>query len=133
MEWNDQLSVGVAVFDDEHKNLVGMINELYDSLGAGIDDVALRHVADHTVEHAMIHFRHEEMYFREAAYPAAEEHAALHEGFKQRVFTYRDRIGHENTAALAEELMQFLRAWLADHVLVEDKKYGVYLNAAGIF
>lgn len=133
MEWSDQLSVGVAVFDEEHKNLIRMINELHDSIAAGIDDSDLRRVADHLVEHAMMHFRHEEMYFCEAAYPAAEEHAALHENFKQRVFAYRERIGREDTVVLAAELMVFLRDWLADHVLIEDKKYGVYLNTAGIY
>ena len=33
MEWNDDLSVGVDLFDEHHKVLIGLINELYETMG----------------------------------------------------------------------------------------------------
>src|SRR5271168_3559635 len=35
MTWTPKLSVGVGVLDEDHKRLVAMINELYDSMQAG--------------------------------------------------------------------------------------------------
>jgi hemerythrin len=35
MTWTPKLSVGVAVLDEDHKKLVGMVNELYDAMQAG--------------------------------------------------------------------------------------------------
>jgi hypothetical protein len=35
MTWTDRLSVGVGVIDDDHKKLVGMVNELYEAMQAG--------------------------------------------------------------------------------------------------
>ncbi len=32
VKWNEKLSVGVSIIDDEHKNLVEMLNELYDAM-----------------------------------------------------------------------------------------------------
>ena len=132
MEWTDKFSVGVAMFDGEHRKLIGMINDLYDGIAAGAGEAALRRVSDDLVEYAFMHFRHEEMYFDDAAYPHAEEHAATHADFKRLVFEYRDRIGRDDNAELAVEMLKFLRGWLAHHILVEDKKYGAHLNAKGI-
>ena len=35
MTWTEKLSVGVGVLDEDHKRLVGMVNELYDAMQAG--------------------------------------------------------------------------------------------------
>jgi hemerythrin-like metal-binding protein len=132
MEWTDKFSVGVAMFDGEHKKLVGMINDLYDSVASGAGEAAVRRVSDDLVEYTFVHFGHEEMYFDDAAYPQAVEHAAIHADLKRRVFEYRDRIDRDDDAELAVEMLKFLRGWLAHHIMVEDKKYGAHLNAKGI-
>ena len=132
IEWTDELSVGVAVFDDEHKKLIDMINDLYDSIAAGASEAAVRRVIDSLVEYTFIHFGHEEMYFDEAAYPHAAEHAAVHADMKRQVFEYRERLDRDDSTDLAVEMLKFLRDWLAQHLMVEDKKYGAHLNAKGI-
>ena len=35
MEWTENMSVGVAQFHDEHRKLVGLINNLFEALQAG--------------------------------------------------------------------------------------------------
>ena len=132
MEWNQSYSVGVAIFDDEHKKLIAIINQLHEAITAGVDKLALQRISDNLVEYTLMHFRHEEMYFDDWAYPAATEHVAIHAALRQKVFEYRKQILEKDTHELAEELAAFLRDWLTQHILVEDRKYGEFLYQKGL-
>jgi hemerythrin len=132
MEWNDRYSVGVAVFDDEHKKLVAILNELHASVTAGVDKLALQRVSDKLVEYTLMHFRHEETYFEDWAYPGAERHMAMHSRLRQQVFEYRKQILEMDSMDLALEMLDFLKNWLTQHIMVEDRKYGVYLHEKGL-
>jgi hemerythrin len=132
MEWTNSYSIGVAVFDDEHKKLIAIINDLHAAIEAGVDENCLKAVSDRIIEYAIMHFRHEEMYFNDWAYPHAEEHTAIHDAMKQRAFGYRNRIGEKDSSALAGEMLEFLRQWLAQHIMNEDRKYGEFLYDKGL-
>lgn len=131
MEWTDKFSVGVAVFDDEHKKLIAIINDLYDHVARGADKLTLQRVSDALVDYTLTHFRHEEDYFEEWAFPGAKEHIRDHEELRHKVFEYRQDIAASETTELAAEMLRFLRSWLAQHILVEDKKYGAFLLEKG--
>ncbi len=132
MEWNTGYSVGVAIFDDEHKKLIAIINQLHEAITAGVDRLALQKISDALVEYTLMHFRHEEMYFDDWAYPEAAAHIRIHAKLRQQVFDYRKQIMEKDAAVLAEELAVFLRDWLAQHILVEDRKYGTFLCDKGL-
>ena len=132
MEWNKSYSVGVAIFDEEHKKLIVIINQLYEAIAAGVDASALQKISDSLVEYTLMHFRHEEMYFDDWAYPDAAAHIAIHAELRQRVFDYRRQIMEKDSRELADELAVFLRDWLTQHILVEDRKYGEFLYRKGL-
>jgi hemerythrin-like metal-binding domain len=132
MEWNTGYSVGVAIFDDEHKKLIAIINQLHDAVAEGVDRLALQRISDSLVEYVLMHFRHEEMYFGDWAYPEAAEHISIHAKLRQQVFEYRKQIMEKDSGELAQELAVFLRDWLAQHILVEDRKYGDFLTRKGL-
>jgi len=132
MEWDKSYSVGVAIFDDEHKKLIAIINDLHDAIAAGADRNALRSIADRLIQYAIMHLQHEELYFGDWAYPDAEKHTALHNAMKQRVFSYRARIEEGEPLELAREMLEYLRHWLTQHIMVEDRKYGEFLCSKGL-
>ena len=132
MEWKKDYSVGVAIFDDEHKKLIAIINQLHDAFVRGVDKLVLQRISDSLVEYTLMHFRHEEMYFDDWAYPAAGEHVAIHAKLRQRVFEYRKQIQEKDSKELAEEMTVFLRDWLLNHILVDDRKYGAFLYDKGL-
>jgi hemerythrin len=132
MEWDKSYSVGVAIFDDEHKKLIAIINDLYDAIAAGADRIALRSIADRLIEYAIMHLQHEELYFNDWAYPDAEKHTAMHNAMKQLVFSYRARIEEGDPPELAREMLEYLRNWLTQHIMVEDRKYGEFLCSKGL-
>jgi hemerythrin-like metal-binding protein len=132
MEWNKGYSVGVAIFDEEHKKLIAIINQLHDAVEAGVDRLALQRISDSLVEYVLMHFRHEEMYFDDWAYPDAAGHVSLHAKLRQQVFEYRKQILEKDSGELAQELAVFLRDWLSQHILVEDRQYGEFLVRKGL-
>jgi len=124
MEWRADYSVGVAIFDDEHKKLIAIINSLYDALQAGVDNTSLDQISGAMVEYTLMHFRHEEMYFEDWAYPDAASHIEAHGQLRRQVFDYRKRIGGADSKGLAQAVLTFLRQWLIHHTLVDDRAYG---------
>jgi hemerythrin len=132
MVWNKSYSVDVAIFDDEHKKLIAIINQLHEAQQSEIDKPALLQISDNLVEYTLMHFRHEEMYFDDWAYPGAAEHIAMHAKLRRQVFDYRMQIQEKDSRALAQELAVFLRDWLTQHILVDDRKYGTFLREKGL-
>jgi len=132
MEWLPEHSVGVAVFDDEHKKMIAIVNRLYDCIAAGAGKDTLKTVTEDLIEYAVMHFRHEEMYFHDWDYPLAEEHAALHREMRQQVFKFRAEVDERNAGDLALEMLHFLRGWITQHIMVDDKKYGAFLVQKGL-
>ncbi|MDE2133410.1 MAG: hemerythrin family protein [Alphaproteobacteria bacterium] len=132
LAWSDAFSVGVAQFDEEHKQLIALINELHDSARAGTTGESLGRIFDALIEHAGVHFAHEERFFDEVGFPRAALHKAMHEHLTKRLLGFRNEVGRKDSALLAEELLQFLGMALTHHIQGEDKKYGAYLNTKGI-
>lgn len=132
IEWDPGFSVGVAIFDDEHKKLIAIINRLYEIVQNGGRQDDLSRIVDHLVEYTIMHFRHEEMYFDDWAYPLAERHTESHASFQNKVHAYRKDIAEKDQQRLAEVMLIYLRDWLQQHILVEDRAYGDYLHNRGV-
>jgi len=131
MAWNDKLSVGVAVIDDDHKILLGMANELYDAILARRGKEIVGDILDQLVSYTQFHFAREEQFFASTGYPDAARHTKVHEALTKQVLDIQDR-HNRGTQTLTLEAMTFLNDWLFDHILGADAKYGPYLNSKGI-
>ncbi len=131
MDWSSLFGIGVPIFDDEHKKLIGMINALHDAIVAGTHAVVLKKIEDDLIEYTIVHFQHEEMFFEDYIYPGAEAHVAQHARMKRRILAYREDVARNPSAELCAEMLRTLREWLASHILTEDKKFGAFLTAHG--
>ena len=132
VEWNEKLSVGVSIIDDEHKKLVGMLNELYDAMQARHSEEALGEVLDGLVAYTTHHFNHEEALFAKTGYAAAAEHEKEHADLARHVLDVQKKYQEGDTGTLSAEVLNFLRKWLLTHIMASDKKFGLYLKANGI-
>jgi hemerythrin len=130
--WTEKMSVGVAILDADHKRLVCLLNDLHDGIAAGRGTERLGRVLDGLLEYAKTHFAHEEEYFAQTSYPAASEHIQEHRALTKLVMDVQARYKKGKFDALSLEVMDFLKDWLADHVLGSDKNYKAHLNASGI-
>lgn len=132
MTWNDRLSVGVAALDADHKKLVDMMNELYDSIQAGKGKDAVGKTLDGLISYASVHFAREEKFFAQTSYPSATAHKKEHADLTQQVLDVQKKYKAGASSVLSLEVMNFLKNWLLNHIQGSDKKYAPHLNANGI-
>lgn len=127
IQWRDSYSVGVARFDKEHRRLVELINDMFIIVRDKGDSAALNTVVQALIEYTEYHFSSEEEAMEEANYPDLVEHKQHHADLKKKVTTFLEQItaGGEDVRT---ELYHFLREWLINHIVKEDKKYTEYLK-----
>jgi hemerythrin len=120
IEWNDSLDTGIDVIDNQHKRIVGYINQLEDTREHhSMEEVG--EVLDELVDYTLSHFTFEESLMEEAGYPFIKAHKRVHELFIRRVSDYMQRfkMGEDIT----EELHNTLKAWLINHIRNDDNDY----------
>ena len=131
MAWSDNLSVNVTQIDEQHKKLVGMLNDLHDAMKQGKGSDVTGKVLSGLVQYVATHFAFEEKLMKEHAYPEYLKHKLEHDTLTKQALDLQKQF-QESKPVLTVELMKFLKDWLSNHILGTDKKYGPYLNSKGI-
>ncbi len=132
LEWNENLSVGVPSVDEQHKTLLGMLNELYDAMQAERGQAVLGKVLNELAGYTVYHFQYEESLFAQTSYAGAPEHKKEHDDLTKLVQEVRRKYEAGATPALSTEVLNFLRQWLFVHITSSDRKFGPHLNSMGI-
>jgi hemerythrin len=132
LKWTEEYSVGVAVYDAEHMQLMAMVNDVYESMFSDAARVTLRSVLNGLIAYTERHFKHEEDMLAQAGYPLLNEHKMQHDLLKNQVLEFSGKASDTNDSLMSIEISKFLKTWLLEHIQKEDKKYGQYLNAKGI-
>ena len=129
--WSDELSVGVSAFDNQHKRLVALINELHDAMSAGKGSKVLGKILSELADYTVYHFKAEEAVFETYGYPGLGSHRDSHGELTRQVLDFKDQF-EAGKAVLSMELMKFLTDWLTNHILDTDKAYTAFLNSRGV-
>ena len=131
MDWNDRLSVGVAMIDTDHKHLISLVNQLHDAVRAGHAKEVLGKVLDELIGYTKSHFAREEVEMTRTNYPGAAAHIAEHHALAKQVLEVQAQYKAGNQAVLSMQVMAFLRDWLLKHISGTDMKLGGWLQAKG--
>ena len=132
MEWTERMSVGVAQFDDEHKKLIVLINDLFDAVQAGRGRQALGSILDDLVSYTKTHFAHEEHHLKKTGFPGFDAHKREHDALTKQVIDIQRKYQTGATAMLSMEVMSFLKNWLVNHIQGTDTLYTAHLNEKGV-
>lgn len=128
-EWADEFSVGVGEIDRDHKRLLEIINELHDSVKSGEGREVLGKVLEELALYASYHFAHEEVLFLRADYPGYEAHQQQHRALTGTVREIYNDFQRGETETLPQQVLEFLKYWLNEHMLRSDRAFGVWLRA----
>jgi len=131
MTWTDELSVGVGLIDEQHKVLLGLINELHAAMRARKSDAAMAGILARLKEYTVKHFGQEEEFFDRYGYPETAQHKEIHAKLVQQVLDFESAL-KSGQAKVTMDIMRFLKDWLVGHIMGTDKKYGPFLNAKGL-
>jgi hemerythrin-like metal-binding protein len=124
--WDESMSVGNPELDVDHKRLIGIINRLWVAEDNGNRQV-IEFVLDDLVHYTEVHFKREEDMMDRGDYPDFQRHRRIHQAICQRLEEIRWEYFQGIREELRGEILEFLKDWLNEHILVEDMRYRPYL------
>jgi hemerythrin-like metal-binding protein len=131
IDWSNDLSVHIHEIDEQHKILIGLINDMYDALKAARGKDAVENILPRLVDYTVTHFANEEHIMEKHGYPGFLNHRKLHEALKAQVGEYAARLKEGRSTAVVE-FMAFLKDWLTKHIVGVDMKYSPHLRKKGM-
>ena len=125
--WNSSYEVGIYSVDAQHKHLVDLTNQLYRACTGEQYALAneFRSVMKELVDYVMFHFKDEERIMQEVNYPDFKEHKQKHEQFVKEILASVDAY-RNGKQFVPNSFVRFLRDWLFDHILIDDKAWAQY-------
>lgn len=131
ISWTGDLSVGVQEIDEQHKELVGLLNDLHQAVTDHHGSAACSNILRSLAEYTRIHFAVEESLMRILAYPDFDRHKGEHDALTAQVVQLQSKLA-SGQAAITFELLHFLKVWLTKHIQESDRRYGAYFLERGI-
>jgi len=130
--WIDDYSVGVKLFDDQHKMILNELNKLFLAFESDSEAEDLLAVLKDLVNYALVHFSSEEQLLERFKYQDLDAHKEQHRLFKHTIDQFMIRFESEGHRVIRETI-EFLADWWMGHTQGCDKDYMRFLNNNGIY
>lgn len=131
INWSHALSTGIPEQDEQHKNLIYLLNRLNNAIEAGKDAEILETVLTELVSYTVYHFGHEEKLMDRHNYADTMAHKREHERFIETVDEFKRKLD-SGDAVISVQIINFLRMWVTGHIMKTDKKMGMELSKVGV-
>lgn len=125
--WKDEYSVGHQELDNQHKELIVIINKLLENPDALITSQTISDVLSELTQYVDKHFEYEEQLMKDIDYPDCEAHRNQHIEYHEKIAEILMKAAFERLSAISE-LLHLLQHWWIDHILQEDMKYKPFLK-----
>lgn len=129
--WNKDYSVGDAIIDAQHQQLIATMNQVAEMLQGEAPSIAeTARIFGALAIYVMDHFGYEEQRMAECAYPADDlaRHKAIHVELTRQIREFQRRVNDGDNSAL-RDLLPFLQGtWLTSHICETDRRYAPYLK-----
>lgn len=121
LAWSNKLSVGNAIIDSEHRNLIVMVNSIEATFKAR-DGSALSQELEQVEYWLCAHFRNEERIASAVGFDFARNKLE-HQNLLKELHRMRDELNAMHGIwpdKVAKQYYQHLCDWIANHVIEED-------------
>lgn len=128
--WDDSYSVGIEAIDNDHRKLMGLINNLQASVHYHTGASFERQSLDELIDYTRFHFGREEALMEKHGFPEFEEHKRQHQAMIEEVGRFVANYEKQGVDAL-EPVAEYLKVWLIKHINGTDQQYGPFLRERG--
>lgn len=132
-EWNNNLSVNIDEIDNQHKQLIAVLNAANQAYYKGKIEESIEKIISFLDDYVHKHFKYEEDLLLKYHYPAYTYHKELHDNFKKKIVDYKKRLKSDDHIFLLNDIINSILDWIINHIKGIDTKYSVYLNSKGIY
>ena len=127
MEWKDEFAIGLEAVDFEHRELIGLINELHADLSRPESEVTVPEFLGEIYAKIAAHFALEEREMRVRGYDEYADHKADHERLLDEIREIMD--DYELHGAFDEETLALqLGDWFGTHFRTKDARLHKHLG-----
>lgn len=131
IDWSDSLSVKIDSIDEQHKKLIGMINNFYENLKSKSNNDLILKLINDMGKYVIEHFKYEEDLFKKYNYSLSEEHKQEHYKFIEKITSLQQKL-NDGSMILSFEITGFLKDWLKNHIQHTDMKYVDFFLEKGV-
>ncbi len=131
IKWDSKLSIGIKKFDEHHKELIEIINELSEAVMQHEKHYYLKNILFELIHYTKYHFSAEERLMTKHNYEDYDKHKDEHHKLTAQVEKFIEEYS-TGSERLDDSLLEFLKKWLVEHILDTDKKFGIYLQRKGL-
>ncbi|MBF0317606.1 MAG: hemerythrin family protein [Nitrospirae bacterium] len=131
IKWTDDLSVGVDSIDEQHKELIGIINNLLTAIERNYARDEIQEVITFLKKYVETHFAMEEALMTRIKYPSGNflEHEAQHtlfwENFNELLELFKK---DHRSPAMINTIEIVLIQWFVNHICKTDKAIGAFVK-----
>ncbi len=128
--WNVNFETGNIKIDEQHRVLVGLLNNLSCTM-INQTDFDLNTALYELTNYAQIHFADEQIIWEDnfPDDPWLFEHIKVHESFIPSVMKIREAPTDNSPIEIIEKLVHFLVQWLMSHIIHTDKRMVLAIEA----
>lgn len=120
LHWDGTLSVGNGLIDNEHREIVSILNALYSDWQAGAHHLDLLRTLGKLDATLRTHFTNEEKIMARHHYPSLDQHKAAHISLLDEMDSVSRSLRLGSAPDAEERLTRFVRKVVMDHVVVWD-------------
>lgn len=129
-KWSSDYSVNIKTIDDQHRELVNILNRLFIAVSRREGDKAIAGILDALMSYTKTHFALEERLMRQAKYKDLDAHMEEH----RKLIEQLDQLCRKHLLEdkpIYFEMLSFLKTWLKEHIQGVDTRYSAALLQAG--
>lgn len=126
MRWTEDISVGVPIIDNGHRELMNRLNNLRSAIKKQVCRYTIEDAIAFLVEYSETHFCAEEQYMLQYRYPRQTLHKEQHDKFREDIYFLKEELhnirtlGLKGSYELSVEVVQVVADWVHAHVMVFD-------------
>jgi len=122
LRWDPSaMATGVESIDEQHQELIEMVNNLDTACRQGEAKEHLKQMVDFLADYAKRHFNHEETLMDEVGCPTSAKNKLAHRQFLLEFSRFMERFEREGaTTSLVLELKNLTSSWLSNHICKVD-------------
>ncbi len=129
-KWLPDYSVNIKAIDQQHQELVNILNRLFIAVSRREGDKIIAEILDALMSYTQTHFALEERLMRQAKYKDLDAHMEEH----RLLIAQLDKLCKKHLLEekpIYFEMLSFLKTWLREHIQGVDTKYSSALQQAG--
>jgi hemerythrin len=130
-QWSDELRVGNKLIDQDHLELVTLVNELHEAVQEGQSTDLLANILQTLSTYTQEHFQREELLMEHIQYIDIDAHKTVHRKLIDQVLVLQDAFAR-GRSEVASNTAELLRYWLTHHIMRTDKQLSQAIKAAGL-